>query len=183
MKPTAPLRNLVQRACHDTLPWLISFSLGPMKRVVISLAFSAALLAMLPPLASAAKGDFIEPRKLRDTVRISVGQEFAVAFDQRGERLVNPRRVQGAQKRPVVTLKFYVPPDHKNLLVLVVGSSYPRIVRYRAAARAKGYRDFIETNMLPLNPNVPVYEGWSDPFVELILFDFRLTNEKLPKMA
>ena len=27
MKPTAPLRNNLQ-VCHDTLPWLISFSLG-----------------------------------------------------------------------------------------------------------------------------------------------------------
>jgi hypothetical protein len=154
-----------------------------MKRIAISLVLSAALLIMLPSLALAARGDFIDPTKLRDSVRISVGQEFAVAFDQRGDRLVNPRRVQGAQKRPAVTLKFYVPRDHKDLLVLIIGSSYPRIVRYRAAARAKGYRDFIETNMLPLNPNVPVYEGWSDPYVELILFDLHLTNEKPPKAA
>ena len=108
-------------------------------------------------------------------------QEFAIAFDQRGDRLTNPRRVQGAQKRPVVTLKFYVPPDHKDLLVLIVRSLYPRIVRYRAAARARGYRDFYETNMLPLNPNVPAYEGWSDPFVELSYSTSTSGTRKFPK--
>ncbi|MCA1652348.1 MAG: hypothetical protein LC753_19500 [Acidobacteria bacterium] len=152
-----------------------------MKRIVTSVAIAAALF--VSSSAFAARGDFIDPTKLRDTVRIRLGQEFAVAFDERGDRLVNPRRARGAQKRPAVTLKFFVPPDHKNLLVLIVGSSYPRIVRYRAAARAKGHRDFIETNMLPLNPNVPVYEGWNDPWEELILFDFHLTNEKPPKTA
>ena len=28
MKPTAPFRKVLQRVCHDTLPSLISFSLG-----------------------------------------------------------------------------------------------------------------------------------------------------------
>jgi hypothetical protein len=152
-----------------------------MKRTLLALSCAAALL--LPSVGFGARGDFIDPTKLHDTVRIRVGEEVAVAFDQRGDRLLSPRRVKGAQKRPSVTLKFFVPPDHKNLLVLVVGSSYPRIVRYRAAARARGYRDFIETNMLPLNPNIPVYEGWSDPYEELILFDFHVTDEKPPKSA
>ena len=151
-----------------------------MKRILLSFACAAWLSASV---AFGARGDFIDPTKLHDNVRIRVGEEFAVVFDQHGERLVNPRRVQGSQKRPTGTLKFYVPPDHKNILVLIIGSSYPRIVRYRAAARAKGYRDFIETNMLPLNPKVLVYEGWIDPYVELILFDFHLTNEKTPKTA
>lgn len=118
-----------------------------------------------------------------DAVGISLGQKFAVAFDQRGDRLVNPRRVKRAQKDSVVTPWFFTPKEHKGLLVLVVGSSYPRVVRYRAAARGKGRRDFYETNMLPLNPNIPVYEGWSDPLEEIILFDFKLTNEKPPKTA
>ncbi len=30
MKPNGPIRKCVQGVCHDTLPWLISFSLdGP----------------------------------------------------------------------------------------------------------------------------------------------------------
>jgi hypothetical protein len=131
----------------------------------------------------AARGDRIEVSTLHDSVRISLGQKFAVAFDQRGDRLVNPRRVKAAQKGAVVTLWFFADDKKKDLMIFVVGSSYPHIVRYRAAARAKGYRDFIETNMLPLNPNVPVYEGWTDPYGELILFDFHVTNEKPPKTA
>jgi hypothetical protein len=33
MQPTAPLRKSVQCVCYDTLPWLISFSLGWLSRV------------------------------------------------------------------------------------------------------------------------------------------------------
>jgi hypothetical protein len=131
----------------------------------------------------AARGDRIEVPTIHDSLRISLGQKFAVAFDQRGDRLVKPRRVKSAPKGAAVTLWFFVDEKKKDLIIFVVGSSYPRIVRYRAAARAKGYRDFIETNMLPLNPNIPVYEGWTDPFEELVLFDFHLTNEKPPKSA
>jgi hypothetical protein len=166
-----------QRAATRSL-----FSLGPMKRIPLILVLAAALI--FPWLSVfAGKGDFIDPRNTRDSIRISTGQKFTVAFDERGDQLVNPRRVQGAQKRPVVTLEFFVDKKKQEIRILVIGSSYPRIVRYRAAARAKGYRDFVETNMLPLNPKIPVYEGWSDPWEELILFDFHLTNEKPPKSA
>ena len=154
-----------------------------MKRILLSLGLPAAFLIVSLSPASAAKGDLIDVSKVQDSVHISLGQKAVVAFDQRGDQLVNPHRLQGAQKRPVVTLEFFADKKTKDLLVFVIGSSYPRIVRYRAAARAKHRREFYETNMLPLNPNVPVYEGWSDPFEELILFDFKLTNEKPPKTA
>jgi hypothetical protein len=154
-----------------------------MKFLVHSLALAAVPLLLLSPHASAAKGDLIEPSKVRDTTRISAGQQFSVAFDQRGDRLVNPHRVQGAQARPAVTLNFFIAKKDMKFPVLIISSSYPRIVRYRAAARTGTRREFLETNMLPLNPNIPVYEGWPDPFVELLLFDFHLTNEKPPKSA
>jgi len=31
MKPTAPIAKQPERICHDTLPWLISVSLGLMR--------------------------------------------------------------------------------------------------------------------------------------------------------
>ena len=34
MKPTAPIARQLQLACHDALPWLISFSLGDSERRV-----------------------------------------------------------------------------------------------------------------------------------------------------
>lgn len=152
---------------------------NPLLSPSLAIAF---FISSLSP-AFAAKGDVVDVTKLRDSIRISLGQKIVIGFDQQGDRLTNPRRVQGAQKRPAVTLKFYADKESKTLLMLLVESSYPRIVRYRAAARGKGRPAFYETIMLPINPNIPVLEGWSDPLEELIFFDFHLTNEKPPKTA
>ncbi|HVF73067.1 MAG TPA: hypothetical protein VM940_15805 [Chthoniobacterales bacterium] len=144
-----------------------------MKRIVL---FLVAVLLLLPMKSGqAARGDLIDPAKARDSIRISTGQQFTVAFDQRGDRLVNPRRVQSAQKRSVVTLNFFVERSKSpEMRVLVVTNFYPRILRYRAAARTGTQREFLETNMIPIHPNIPSYEGWLDPFVELLLFDFQI---------
>jgi hypothetical protein len=154
-----------------------------MNRIQLLLTLSVAFL--FAPLSStrAAKGDVIDVAKIRNSVHISLGQKIAVVFDQRGDQLINPRRVHSTQKGAIVTLEFSADDKKKGLLMLWVKSSHPRIVRYRAAFRLKGRRDFLETNMLPLNPNIPVLEGWMDPFQELVLFDFHLTNEKPPKSA
>ena len=54
------------------------------------------------------------------------------------------------------------------------------MVRYHAAARAEGRRDWHRVNrMYGLLPNVGVYEGFGDPIEEFVLYDFTLTNEKL----
>ncbi len=149
-----------------------------MRRATLLLGALAALFLLSLSPAFAARGDLIDVSKIQNSVRISLGQKAVVAFDLHGDKLANPRRVQGAQKGPVVTLEFFADKVNKELLVLVIGSSYPRVVRYRAAARQKGRREFYETNVLRLNPKIPVFEGWSDPFEELVLFDFKLTNEK-----
>ncbi len=93
-----------------------------MKRIVLSLVAAAGFV--WPFVGFAVDGDFIDPATLHDTISISVGREFAIAFDERGDRLTNPCRVEGAQARPTVTLKFFVPPDHKDLFVLIVNTSY-----------------------------------------------------------
>jgi hypothetical protein len=144
------------------------------KRTPLFLLLAAALLFPWSPVF-AGKGDLIDPSKARDSIRISTGQKFTVAFDQRGNQLVNPRRVQGAQKRPAVALEFFVERSKSpEMRVLVVTNLSPRILRYRAAARTATRREFLETNMIPTHPNIPSYEGWLDPFVELLLFDFQV---------
>jgi hypothetical protein len=158
---------------------------------VLLMALASACPAETPPKyqllthfsAHAADRVVIDVSKIANSVRLSLGQNNVTAFDQRGDRLVNPRRVQGAQQRPVVTLKFFADDQTRGLIILQIENSYPRIVRYRAAVRLKGSRDFHETNTLPLNPNVPVLEGWKGPFEEVVVFDLRLTDEKPPKTA
>src|SRR5664279_2966633 len=154
-----------------------------MKNIRLPLSLAVAFLICSLSPAFAAKGDVIDVTKLRDSIRIFLGQKIVIGFDQQGDRLTNPRRIQGAQKRPALTLEFYADKKSKTLLMLLVESSYPRIVRYRAAARGKGRPAYYETIMLPINPNIPVLEGWSDPLDCLLLYDFHLTNEKPPKTA
>lgn len=154
-----------------------------MKTRLLSISLAAAFFVSSLAPAFAAKGDVIDVTKLRDGIRISLGQKMVIGFDQRGDRLTRPHLIQGIQKRPAVTLRFFADKKSKTLLMLLVESSYPRIVRYRAAARGKGRPAFYETIMLPINPNIPVLEGWSDPLEELFLFDFHLTSEKPPKTA
>src|SRR5436190_1461537 len=46
MKPTAPLRKQVQSVCHDTLPWLISFSLDLTMPFRATIVFLISVVAM-----------------------------------------------------------------------------------------------------------------------------------------
>jgi hypothetical protein len=162
-----------------TLPFILLMALAR-----ISVAHTQAKFLYLTHYsAHVAEGDLVDVSKIGNGVRMTLGQRNVLTFDQRGDRLANPRNVQRAEKRPAVTLQFSAHPTEKGVVMLDVKSVYPRIVRYRIGVRARGSRDFHETKTLPLNPNLPVLEGWKGPFEELVLFDFRLTDEKPPKTA
>ena len=162
-----------------TLPFIVLMVLA---RISVA-ETQAKFLYLTHYSAHVAEGDLVDVRKIGNGVRIALGQRYVVTFDQGGDRLVNPRSVQGPQTRPTVTLQFSAHDTEKGVVMLDVKSVYPRIVRYRIAVRARGGRDFHETKTLPLNPNIPVLEGWKGPFEELVLFDFHLTDEKPPKTA
>ena|SRR5438128_10303843 len=138
----------------------------------------AILLAPLMFCASAsAEYEPIDIKPLRDKIGIRLHQKFAIVFDQRGNRLVNPRLLTTSTKQPYIVGEFL---EHKGMKVLAIQSIFPKMVRYHAAARGEGRRDWHRVNrMYGLLPNVLNTEGFQDPIEEFVLYDFTLTNEKL----
>jgi len=120
----------------------------------------------------------IDVNHVRDKIKIRFHQKFAIVFDQRGNRLVNPRLLTTSTKQPYIVGEFVGTPKGNRALMLQ--STFPKMVRYHAAARGEGRRDWHRVNRIyGLIPNVGCAEGFGDPIEEFVLYDFTLTNEKL----
>jgi hypothetical protein len=139
----------------------------------------ATLLVTIILCASArAEYEPIDITHLRDTIHIRFHQKFAIFFDQRGNRLGNPRLLTTSTKQPYIVGEFTDTPKGSRMLMLQ--STFPKMVRYHAAARGEGRRDWHRVNrMYGLLPKVASAEGFGDPIEEFVLYDFTLTNEKL----
>jgi hypothetical protein len=62
---------------------------------------------------------------------------------------------------------------------MLIQSTFPKVVRYHAAARREGRRDWHRLNrMFGLLAKVAISKGFQDPIEEFVLCDFTLTNEK-----
>ena len=143
------------------------FSLSPLIGAAITLcAVSSAL---------AARGPLVDVYSLHHGLKLGLGQKVVLAFDVQGEKLINPHRVKDAKKKPSITIESFT--DKKGLPILVVRSSYPRNIGYRAAAREQGTKEFYATDMNPVMPNVPSMETWDTLYVEFVLYDFHFTSE------
>jgi hypothetical protein len=139
----------------------------------------AVLLLPLICYASArAEYEPIDITHVRDKIHIRFHQKFAIIFDQRGNRLVNPRLLTTSTKQPYIVGEFTSTPQGNRMLMLQ--STFPKMVRYHAAARGEGRRDWHRFNrMYGLLPKVASAEGFGDPIDEFVLYDFTLTNDKL----
>jgi hypothetical protein len=49
---------------------------------------------------------------------------------------------------------------------------------FRAAAKYKGRKTYIETSIVPVKAGIFGIETWRDPIEELLLFEFKLVDEK-----
>ena len=65
------------------------------------------------------------------------------------------------------------------MLLLTVENHYLKTLRYRVAMRLKGRKDYIETSIVPVMAGIFSGESWVDPIEDIILFEFKLTDEKL----
>lgn len=136
------------------------------------------LLALIYCTSARAEYEPIDITHARDKIKIRFHQKFAIVFDQRGNHLVNPRLLTTSTKQPYIVGEFSGTP--KGNRVLVLQSTFPKMVRYHAAAREEGKRDWHRVNrMYGLLPNIGCYEGFGDRIEEFVLYDFTLTNEKL----
>jgi hypothetical protein len=136
------------------------------------------LLPLICCTSARAEYEPIDVTHVRDKIKIRFHQKFAIVFDQRGNRLVNPRLLTTSTKQPYIVGEFVGTPKGNRMLMLQ--STFPKIVRYHAAARGQGSRDWHRVNrMFGLLPNVAGAEGFQDPIEEFVLYDFTLTNENL----
>jgi hypothetical protein len=139
-----------------------------------------ALLMLLLICCRSARAEYepIDITRIRDKIKIRFHQKFAIVFDQRGNRLLNPRLLTTSTKQPYIVGEFVGTPKGNRSLMLQ--STFPKMVRYHAAARGESKHDWHRVNrMYGLLPNGGSAEGFGDPIEEFVLYDFMLTNEKL----
>ena len=147
---------------------------------ILSLAL-ALMLGCANSLFSAPR-DRIDPKTLKDKVSITLGTEGTIQFKQNGNTLAEPKLIKSTdEKEPGVGYKFesHSSGASEAMLLLIVRNHYPKVLRYRAAMRIKGRKDYVETSIVPVGAGLACYESWVDPIEELILFDFKLTDEKM----
>lgn len=143
-----------------------------------SIAFASLLLCF-----SVARAEYepVDIRRVRDKITIHIGQKASFIFDQRGDRLVNPRPAPPKTKQPVITVSLFT---WKDQVILRVDSTFPRVVRYHSAAAGKGSNGYRRVNrMFGLLPKVPVEEMLGLPISEFVLYDFTLRNERTDSMS
>jgi len=138
-----------------------------------------AAFALLGTSASlAAPGDQIDPKEYKDSVSLLLGTQGTIQFKQEGDKVTRATLVQDPdQKLQGIRVEFKKQPE---FLALMLKNSLPNALRYRAAIRLKGRKGYFETSLIvPVMAGLLSYETWQDPIEELILFEFKLTDEKL----
>jgi hypothetical protein len=142
-------------------------------RVIPSLA---ALLTAAVATAAAPPDKPVDPSTIKDKVTIKLGQKLAVQFEQQGDALSRPRGVEkAADKPPTVTFDFR---KQNDMLFLITRNPFAKDMKFRALARHEGRKDYLETSIVPVKAGLLSFELWQEPIEELVLFDFKLLDEK-----
>lgn len=144
-----------------------------------ALKLLALLLLTCLAKTHAAPNDPIKPDEIKEKISLTLGTKGIIQFKQEGNVLSAPVLAKEADpKQPGVSVEFGKQPE---FLALNLKNLFPKALRYRAAIRLKGSKDFVETSLvLPVYAGLFSYETWQDPRIEeLLLFDFKLTDEKL----
>ncbi len=134
------------------------------------------ILAVLFLVIAAAGADAPDPAKIKEKVTIEVGKKKLVQFEQKGDDLKNPKVVEKADDKLMIPSFDFSKSDGN--LILTTKNPFPKNLKFRALARLKGRKDYFETSIVPVQSGLLSFELWQDPIEELILFDFKLTDEK-----
>jgi hypothetical protein len=135
----------------------------------------AVILLIVVPTAGSAPGDKIDPAKLKDKVTISLGKKLFVQFERKNDVLSRPKIVkQAGEKPPTPTFDFGTMDDN---LMLMTQNPFSKDLKFRAAMRLKGRKDYVETSIVPVRSGRFSIELWRDAIEELVLFDFKLTDK------
>jgi hypothetical protein len=142
----------------------------------MSTTLSCPAFLMAAVMIAAAPDEGIDPSTLQDKVTISVGKALAVQFQQDEDSLSHPKVVEKlTDDPPALSLDFRKQGDN---LILVTKNPFRKDLKFRAAARLKGRKDYFETSIVPVKAGLVSFELWQDPIEELVLFDFKLIDGK-----
>jgi hypothetical protein len=109
-----------------------------------------------------------------DAITLKVGQVLYVTFTPSGDSLVSPHlSPQASATDPVVTLQLTQDGPTRTLLIT---NGYAKPLVYRAVARMRGRRRQFEPSVIPVRAGMQGIVTLGEPFDELQLFEFRLTN-------
>jgi hypothetical protein len=116
----------------------------------------------------------VDVRPLHDKISVRMHQTVTFAFDQRGDRLVNPRLVRGTQKQPTVTLELT--DEIRGMSTLLITSTFPTMLQYHGAAHFAGKPSFHTAVPQPVHPKAAEAAGFPGAIDEFVLWDLRLTK-------
>ncbi len=141
----------------------------------MSLARSLGMILLTTiPTTSTAPGDKVDPAKIKDKVTIALGKKLVVQFEQKGDVLSRPTKVEKPRdKPPTPTFEFSKVGEN---LILTTQNPFPKDLKFRALARLKGRKEYFETSIVPVERGIFGAEVWRDPIEELVLFDFKLID-------
>lgn len=143
-----------------------------LRLILAGLVFCSAVTATF-----AAPRDRIDPGKIGDKVSLKMGDKGAILFQAQADVLAEPKFVKdGPGKGDGLGVEFS---KLDKMIMLKVQNRFPKTLRYRAAIRGKGRADFVETSLLPVQAGLLSFESWGDSIEEIVLFEFKLTDEKL----
>ncbi len=142
--------------------------------MTVTQAFSGFLVALVA--TAAAPDGAIDPTTIKGKVTIEPGKKLAVRFEQQGDQISHPKVVEKvSDSPPTITLEFLKKDDN---LILATKNPFPKDLMFRALARHKGRKEYVETSIAPVKAGLLGLELWQEPIEELVLFEFRLLDEK-----
>ena len=115
----------------------------------------------------------VDIRPLPDKLSVRMHQAVTFTFEQRGDRLVNPRAAHGAQKQPTVTLELT---EETGTSIVLVTSTYPKVLQYRGAAHFRGQSGFTLATSYPVHTGAPDAQAFREPIDEFVVWNLRLTK-------
>ena len=135
-------------------------------------AIGLALVALVILRSAAGYGDSADVPD--DAIVLKVDETRIIAFTRSGDSLVNPRVLAAPTgSEPVVVFQLV---DSGQARTLLVSNGYANTLRFRAVARMRARKRYFELPLSALEPGSRRSWMISDPFYELALFDFKLSD-------
>jgi hypothetical protein len=112
----------------------------------------------------------VDVRPLRDKISVRMHQTVTFAFDERGDRLVNPRVAHGKQR----TVTLELTDEIRGMSTLIITSTFPRMLQYHSAVHFTGKPTFQTAVAYPVHPNAADAAGFRGSIDEFVLWDLRV---------